>query len=67
MVSHSKDLDDGLKIKGRLAEAADLNQVEAPQRVGGDVPDDPRNYSNPKLDGCSGAVGSTPTGRRFPR
>jgi hypothetical protein len=42
------DLDDRLKVEGRLAEAADLEKVETPQAPGGDLPDDPRNYSNPK-------------------
>jgi hypothetical protein len=39
---------DGLKVKDRLAETANLKQVETPRAVGGDLPDDPRNYSNPK-------------------
>lgn len=41
-------LGDRLEVKGRLTEAADLKKVETPQAPGGDVPDDPRNYSNPK-------------------
>ena len=49
---HLASLEDRLKGKGPLAEAADLKKVETPQatdaRNGGDVPDDPRNYSNPK-------------------
>jgi hypothetical protein len=41
-------LDDRLKVEGRVAKADDLEKVETPQVPGGDVPDDPRNYSNPK-------------------
>jgi hypothetical protein len=44
--------EDRLKGKGRLADAADLKKSETPQATDGgdcgDVPDDPRNYSNPK-------------------
>ena len=39
---------EGLKMKDRLAEAADLKPVETTPVVGGDLLDDPRNYSNPK-------------------
>jgi hypothetical protein len=39
---------DRLKVEGRLPEAADLMKVETLKASGGDIPDDPRNYSNPK-------------------
>jgi hypothetical protein len=42
------DPDEHLKVEGRPAAAADLEKVETLQPPGGDVPDDPRNYSNPK-------------------
>jgi hypothetical protein len=42
------DPDDRLKVEGRLAVAADFDKVETPRTPGGDLPDDPRNYSNPK-------------------
>jgi hypothetical protein len=42
------DVDDRLKPEGRLAEAADSEKVKTHPVAGGDVPDDPRNYSNPK-------------------
>jgi hypothetical protein len=41
-------LNDRLKVEGRLAEAADLTKVETLKAPRGDIPDDPRNYSNPK-------------------
>jgi hypothetical protein len=39
---------DRLKVESQLAEAADFDKVETPRTPGGDLPDDPRNYSNPK-------------------
>jgi hypothetical protein len=42
------DLDDHPKVEGRQVEATGWEKVESLQTPGGDVPDDPRNYSNPK-------------------
>jgi hypothetical protein len=39
---------DRQKVEGRLAEAANVAKVETLEASGGDIPDDPRNYSNPK-------------------
>jgi hypothetical protein len=43
-----EDPDDRPKVEGRLAEAFGLEKVETLPPPGGDVQDDPRNYSNPK-------------------
>lgn len=39
---------DRQKVEGRLAEAANVAKVETLEASGGDIPDDPRNYSNTK-------------------
>lgn len=40
--------DDRPRVKDRLADAAFLKKSETLEAPGGDVPDDPRNHSNPK-------------------
>jgi hypothetical protein len=41
-------LGDRQKVEGRPAEATNVAKVETLEASGGDIPDDPRNYSNPK-------------------
>lgn len=43
-----EELNDHLEVRGGKTEVGEWRRVDALQAPGGDVPDDPRNYSNPK-------------------